>query len=126
MLINLSNHPSSNWSEEQLLAAEDEFSSIVDLPFPQIDPNATAEQVQTLAKQYFEKVRKLFANSGIVSLTTSAVHLMGELTFCHTLVNLLLHKNYRCVASTTERTVIEEKDGKKTVQFRFVQFRDYL
>lgn len=126
MLINLSENSSQNWSDEQLLAAEDEFSSVVDLPFPQIPPMATAEQVETLAKQYFEKIRKLFANSGIVSLTTSAVHLMGELTFCHSLVNLLLHKNYRCVASTTERTVIEEKDSKKTVQFKFVQFRDYL
>lgn len=126
MLINLSNYPSANWTEEQKQTAIEEFSSVVDLPFPQIDPKATTEQVENLAKQYFEKIRKLFSKAGIMSLNSSAVHVMGELTFCFAIVKLLQNKNYTCVASTTERTVLEEIDGKKTVQFKFVQFREYF
>lgn len=39
MLLNLSNHPSSLWCDEQKKAAETLFGEIVDLPFPQVDPN---------------------------------------------------------------------------------------
>lgn len=39
MLLNLSNHPSSLWCDEQIKAAETLFGEIVDLPFPQVDPN---------------------------------------------------------------------------------------
>jgi len=125
MLINLSNHPSANWSEQQIEAAKEQFGNIKDLPFPQIDPSANPFQVAKMAENYFNRIRKMFNDAGIITLANSAVHIMGELTFCHVLIGLLHKKGYKCVASTTERSIIEEKDGRKTAQFTFVQFREY-
>ena len=36
MFVNLSNHPSSNWTPEQISAAG---GNVVDLPFPQVLPD---------------------------------------------------------------------------------------
>jgi len=115
MLINLSNHPSVNWSKEQRDAAILYYVSIEDLAFPYIAPDATTEDVSELAKDYFQKIDP----------SVSAVHLMGEMTFVCALVGLLQKAGITVVCSTTQRTVLEELDGKKTAQFRFVQFRAY-
>ncbi len=45
MLINLSNHPLSNWSEKQRQAAEQQFGQIVNLPFPTVPTDADLAQV---------------------------------------------------------------------------------
>ena len=54
MLINLSNHPSSNWGEKQKQSAIAQYNEIVDIPFPQIAPAATIEDVLELAEEYAE------------------------------------------------------------------------
>lgn len=114
-LINLSNHPSINWPESQRLTAQKQFGKIEDLSFPNIPPNHSPEDIAALAEQYCSQVR---------AHRPSAVHLMGEMTFTFALVNLLKNAGIPCVASTTERIVTEE-DGKKIVQFQFIQFREY-
>ena len=53
MLINLSNHPSSNWSGDQLDAAK-KYGEIVDLQFPNISPDASSNQIAVLVNEYFE------------------------------------------------------------------------
>ena len=50
---------------------------------------------------------------------------MGEMTFTYNLVQKLNSYGHYCVASTTERVAVENPDGSKTVQFEFVQFREY-
>ena len=115
MLLNLSNHPSVSWSKEQFDAAVLQYGSIEDLAFPHIAPDATTEDVTQLAQTYFEEIDP----------SVSAVHLMGEMTFVYALVGLLQRAGIQVVCSTTQRTVLEEHDGKKTAQFRFVQFRAY-
>lgn len=125
MLINLSNHPSANWSEEQIEAAKLQFDEIVDLQFPQINPHWNLEQVEEFAGEFFMDFLK-DCEFGKYDKKNLTVHIMGELTFCYLMINMFKIKNIKCVASTTERIVIEEIDGKKTAQFRFVQFRDYL
>ena len=115
MLLNLSNHPSVSWSKEQADAAVTQYGSVEDLAFPHIAPDANTEAVAQLAQAYFEKVDP----------SVKAVHLMGEMTFVVALVGLLQRAGIAVVCSTTLRTVLEEKDGKKTVQFQFVQFRAY-
>lgn len=117
MLLNLSNHPSSAWSAEQLRAATEQFGGVVDMPFPNIDPYATSEELRQLVAQYQQNITNL--------PNIKAVHLMGEMTFTYQLVNSLQAIDLPCYASTTERTVLEEADGRKTVQFQFVQFRQY-
>ena len=118
MLLNLSNHPSKNWSSEQLEAVQKQYQSVTDLPFPQISPQATTEEVILLAKTYLKKITHDFS-------VLTAVHLMGEMTFTVALVRMLQKNHIPVVCSTTERVVIEEKDGKKTMQFSFCRFRAY-
>jgi hypothetical protein len=126
MLLNLSNHPSVNWSKEQLEAAHVQYGGVVDMPFPQISPEATTDEVMELAKAYSRKV--ILYDSNELSGTTpsvSAVHLMGEMTFVVALISLLQSEGIEVICSTTERRVLEEKDGKKTMQFVFCRFRAY-
>lgn len=116
MLLNLSNHPSATWSEAQMQAAIEQYGAVQDLPFPNIPPEATADEVRMLAEQYEVKVRRA---------DPAAVHLMGEMTFTFALVQRLQAIGIPCIASTTER-IAEERDGQKIVTFRFVRFRNYL
>lgn len=116
-LLNLSNHPSSSWGQDQLQAAMAQYGTVEDLPFPAIPPDADAGQVQQLAQEYFEQV---------MARRPAAVHLMGEMTFTYMLLNLLREAGIPCVASATERIVLEETDGRKVSTFKFAQFRPYF
>ncbi|MDG1432387.1 MAG: CRISPR-associated protein [Saprospiraceae bacterium] len=115
MLLNISNHPSSRWTDQQKKTAEQQFETIEDLAFPNISPEATAGDVQILAGEFIKKINKR---------SPKAVHLMGEMTFTYALVSKLKKAGIKCIASTTNR-IVEEKDGKKIVQFQFVQYREY-
>ena len=116
MFINLTNHPSSGWSEEQLKAAL-QYGEIVDISFPIIEPDFTSEDVNELADITIE---------GILSVDNSpVVHVMGEMTFTYAIVSRLQALGITCVASTTERLVKMMPDGKKVSEFKFVKFREY-
>jgi len=119
MLINLSNHPSDLWGEGQRRAALDHYRTIQDLPFPHIDPNWGLDEVEMQADHYISKIRRAEPDA-------FAVHLMGELVFCHVLARKLEAIGIPCVASTTIREVIDHGDGRKEAQFRFVRFRPYF
>jgi len=115
MLLNLSNHPSTLWPDNQLKKALQIYNSVKDLPFPQVSPEFNSDELKELVQDYEFKISK--ANP-------TAVHIMGELTFTHRLVNKLKAIGIPCIASTTERKVTIENNI-KTSQFQFVQFREY-
>ena len=115
MLLNLSNHPSSQWPEVQLQTAIRLYGALVDLPFPVISPTFSSTDLDLLVHQ-FEQT--------IMGMNPAAVHIMGEMTFTFRLVNVLKAKSIRCLASTTERIATVE-NGVKTSQFKFIQFRNY-
>jgi hypothetical protein len=115
MLLNLTNHPSSNWSSEQTDLAVEKFAQIIDLPFPSIPPDYSSQELDTLVEKFADRV---------LTLSPTVVHIMGEMTFTFRLVNLLKANGIPCIASTTSRST-EEKDGIKLSKFVFVQFRDY-
>ena len=115
MLLNLSNHPTSKWAPEQRRAAEVRYGGIKDMAFPRVPPEAGEAELDRMAGQFFKKIKKM---------TPAAVHVMGEMTFTHRLVCLLKGAGVPCIASTTDR-IVEEREGKKVVQFRFVRFRAY-
>lgn len=119
MLINLSNHPSDKWSEKQLRTALKVYKSIVDLPFPNISPKASSNQVRKKAEAYLKKITSLLKKS---SDKNNAVHLMGEFTFVILLYEMLKKKNISVIVSTSQR-IVEEHAGKKTVVFNFIKFR---
>ncbi|MDE6842128.1 MAG: CRISPR-associated protein [Muribaculaceae bacterium] len=119
MLINLSNHPSDKWGEKQQEAAK-KFGEIVDIQFPNIPADADDHDLNALVREYHKKVTDL--GDG----TPMKVHVMGEMTFTHRLINLLAEfGNIPCIASCTARNVVELPDGTKQSRFEFVQFRRY-
>lgn len=120
MLLNLSNHPSANWPEAQRQAALNQYGEIQDIPFPHIPPDADTDDVRQIVEEYEVRIRKL-----AVEAPRLTVHLMGELTFTHMLVNRLQSIGIPCVAGTTERVVTEESNGRKVSHFNFVRFRNY-
>ncbi len=121
MLLNLSNHSVVNWSDKQLKIAEEQFGKTVDIPFPQINPQADETEIIELAKSYFSVCKEKIKNSDD---KVNAVHLMGEYTFVFALANMLINSGITCVVSTTERNTVEI-GGKKISEFKFVKFRKY-
>lgn len=119
MFINLSNHPSPNWSAEQLEAARLYGGDLVDLPFPAVPAAASEEEVACLAKEYAHAIISQYEPKRDV------LHVMGEMCFSFALVRLLQQAGFVCVASTTERTVREVEPGRKEVFFHFIRFRRY-
>ena len=119
MFINVSNHPSANWQEAQLAAAET-FGSIIDLPFPDIHPDWDGEEIDRLVDEYEQRIKE-YGNSVVL--------VQGEFTFTHRLVNRLKSLGFTVVASCSARRVTEEKneDGDliRTSRFAFVRFREY-
>jgi len=121
MFVNLSNHPSEQWSAIQLKEAA-EYGKIIDIPFPKVDPEGGMEMIENLASEYENKIRKLNSENIGEKL---AVHIMGELTLCFALVLRLQRLGIKCLASTTSRQTEDNEDGSKTSRFEFVRFREY-
>ena len=125
LFINLSNHPSNRWSESQISSAIDmvNMGPVVDIPFPNIDPELTKEEVDNLSKEYIEKIDNLFLEYDAEKII---LHVMGEMTFTYKIINHFKDSYiFTCVASTTKRNVVEKEDGTKVSVFEFVQFREY-
>ena len=92
---------------------------IVDIPFPNVDPLGDEEYIRNLCKEYEQKIKE------IADGKEASIHIMGEMTFSFSLINLLKSQGYSCVASTSKRMVIEREVGKKEILFEFVRFRQY-
>lgn len=116
VLINLSNHPSSSWPENQLDLAKTQYGPVQDMSFPKIDPEADELAIGELAEEYLSK---------ILEIQPKAVHLMGELTLTFALIQVLQSHGITCIASTTHRTTEDLPDGTKVSKFEFVRFRHY-
>lgn len=118
--INYTNHPSANWSEAQRQAAQI-YGEIMDMDFPEIEPQWDEEQVASLACQQAEK---------IIAQKPVAVLVQGEFTFSYMLISLLLQADIKVLAACSQRcteSVINEKQ--ETIRrsiFKFVRFRQYL
>lgn len=119
LFLNLTNHPSDQWGEEQRKAAE-AYGKIIDLPFPVIEPSYDREMVRQMAEFTVFNITSNFTDA-----MQPVVHIMGEMTYTYAVVSLLKAKGIKCVASTTERDTVMTPDGKKISQFKFVQFREY-
>jgi hypothetical protein len=131
MLINFSNHSSRKWSAQQTSLSVQQYGHIIDLPFPNVDPVGDGKYIEMLTAEYLEKIDTLVAEQ-LKNVDTVAekngsvvVHIMGEFTFCFAMVTALQKKDICCISSTTER-ICTEKNGRRTYEFRFCRFRDYI
>jgi hypothetical protein len=120
MFINLSNHPSDAWTQEQKDAAL-QYGEIQDLPFPSIPPEMGEKEVADLADEYIVKVKHLLKGQK----KKSAVHLAGESTFVFVFASKLVKAGYRVLTSTTRRDTQDLGNGEKISKFHFVRFRDF-
>lgn len=118
LFINFSNHPSKYWDDKQRKASQN-YGELFDMPFPQIAPNASYEELQILAQDCVNKIASLGDSQSIT------VHIMGEMTFTFMVVTRLKEMGITCLASTTERKVTMNADGTKQSEFSFVKFREY-
>lgn len=117
--VNISNHPSSRWSEAQLDAAQ-QLGEVIDIPFPNVEEDCDTGDIKMLSDDTVEKILNVTHNN-----PDSVIHIMGEMNLTYSMVKILRRLGYTCVASTTKRNVIENPDGTKTSQFVFVKFRKY-
>ena len=117
--INFSNHSSEYWNEKQRKAAM-EWGTIIDIPFPMVDANATGKEIVKLAEQSVEEILKH---------SPRAVMCQGEFTLSYAVIRLLKEKNVLVVSACSDRVTYEEylDDGTlmKHAQFDFVKFREY-
>ncbi len=118
VFINFSNHPSDLWSSKQLTAAS-EYGIIKDIPFPVVDPEASNEVIQEIARGCVSRILSVADNSQVT------VHIMGEMVLVFAVVSLLKEQGIRCVASTTRREARMTDENTKISVFEFVMFRDY-
>lgn len=118
MFINLSNHPSANWSEGQLAEAQ-KYGKIVDMPFPVVSPLEDETYIASLVTNYLKNIIFCYHPEQDV------FHIMGEMCFSFSLIKKLQEKGFICLASTSERVVTETNPGHKEVYFKFIRFRKY-
>ncbi len=119
MLINCTNHPYEIWTEKLKEAAEC-YGTVMDLPFPQIDPLITTEKLRELTRETADR---------IMEMHPEAVLLAGEYTFTFMLADKLLKDGVRVLCIRNRRQVTESRrpDGtneKKSI-FIFEAFGEY-
>lgn len=119
MFLNVTNHPSDTWSQAQRQAAL-AYGPIVDLPFPDVAPQLSGQQVAAMAQDWAAR---------ILALGPDCVLCQGEMTLTCRLVQLLHRQGVRVVAACSERcsATYTDADGctHRTTEFRFVRFREY-
>lgn len=119
MLVNLSNHPYAEWSEEQKEAAK-AYGECRDILFPAIPADADSAEIASMAERYIEEILDQNKRNEVT------VHVMGEMAFTHYVVSGLLDSGIPCICSTSERLVCGGDDGEKIVRFQFKRFREYI
>ena len=118
MFINFSNHASTRWGVPQKQAAK-KYGEIVDMQFPNVDPEAISEEVHELARVCAEK---------IMEMKPECVLCQGEFCLSYQVIQKLKKAGIKVVAACSERKTEEKKignDTRKVSYFIFVQFREY-
>ena len=118
MFVNFSNHESSLWPSAQIKAAK-EFGEIIDIPFPPIPSESTADEVNAVADEYSERIQKM---------GPAAVMCQGEFTLAYAVVSKLKTCGMTVVAACSERRTVERVVNgvtQKSTVFEFKQFREY-
>ena len=79
LFINLSNHPSNKWSEDQINAVKEKWNKLINVTFPDIDPEATSTDINNLCEEYINKILSIIEFKEC-TIENTTVHIMGEMT----------------------------------------------
>ena len=126
VFVNLSNHPFSKWSYEQMTAALEIAPVVFDEPFPNIDPSMSKGEVLTLAYTLLQDILEKYHGRDVHVLV------QGEMTFVYWFVWQCDQewteglRFVRCYAATSERIKEEVSAGNFKMSFQFNQFRPYF
>ncbi len=125
MFLNISNHPLEKWSPEQLMAARSLGHGVIaSQKFPNVPPSYTMEEVAAMAKGLVADVEKDYPQTGEFLTPPRIAMIQGEFSLTWELTRRLHALGWRVVVACSERNVIDNPDGTKTVRFQFVQFRE--
>ena len=119
LLVNLSNHPYKDWSEDQKKAAE-KYGEVQDMAFPEIDPAMKIDKIKKeIAAAQIDEIKNMCKERRVT------VHIMGEMSYTFYVVSQLKAFGILCICSTSERDTDDLGGGEKKVSFHFKRFRDY-
>lgn len=119
LLVNLSNHPYKDWSEDQKKAAK-KYGDVQDMAFPEIDPAMKIDKIKKeIAAAQIDEIKNMCKERRVT------VHIMGEMSYTFYVVSQLKAFGIRCICSTSERDTEDLGGGEKKVSFHFKRFRDY-
>lgn len=119
LLVNLSNHPYKDWSEDQKKAAE-KYGEVQDMAFPKIDPAMKIDKIKKeIAAAQIDEIKNMCKERRVT------VHIMGEMSYTFYVISQLKAFGILCICSTSERDTEDLGGGEKKVTFRFKRFRDY-
>ena len=113
-LLVVSNHPPEKWSDEQKKG----WDTIDHIPFPNVPPTFSWEDVFTLSIPILNKMQewKTKHREGKISI-------QGEATLVSIVLDVMKNVDRHCFVFPTTERVVEEKDGKKISTFKFVRWR---
>lgn len=119
LLVNLSNHPYKDWSEDQKKAAE-KYGEVQDMAFPEIDPAMKIDKIKKeIAAAQIDEIKNMCKERRVT------IHIMGEMSYTFYVVSQLKAFGILCICSTSERDTEDLGGGEKKVTFHFKRFRDY-
>ena len=118
MFINFTNHNSKQWSDTQKAEAA-RYGDIFDFPFPNVPPNYSSDEVNSMADDYTAQIMNMYPD---------AVMCQGEFTLTFAVVTRLKANGVPTLVACTERKLSEVAENgatQKVVTVEFVQFREY-
>ena len=118
LLINLSNHPYHLWKDPQKAKAE-VYGKCIDMAFPAVSSTASKSDIDSLSNEFLLNILEYTSTYEVT------IHLMGEMTFCFSLLQKLNKLHIPAIASTTERICKESNNSTKESVFDFIRFREY-
>lgn len=126
MFINLTNHPSINWSEKQIKEAN-LYGKIIDIPYHSIGTDISYEDINKEVLDMYNEIKYIISNNSDDKLK---ILCQGEYVTTYRLVNMIKQniKNAIVVSAISERIteeIIENGVTKKISKFDFKGFREY-
>ena len=139
ILINITNHPSNQFTKEMKTYVEEKYAKVIDIPYPHISKKMGDNDLHNLVNQLVYEVEHWVAS---LIKTRKVLHLdvstCGEFGLTWLLVNKLKELaewyskvndkfiDMAVVYPTNEREVVDRGEGKQTHLFKFYGFRRYL